>query len=96
MAVGRRICHPVDTRQRVILELATFDFVTNQPVVVASFSSADPLRHHHPAAITVWGVLAATGSTMTIAPAIAASGILLLGALLAAGAIALRRRNADA
>lgn len=46
--------------------------------------------------LTVWGVLAATGSTMSIAPAVAASGILLLGAILAAGTMVLRRRSADA
>jgi hypothetical protein len=46
-------------------------------------------------AITVWGVLAATGATMSIAPAVAASGILLAGAILAAGAMVLRRRNAE-
>jgi hypothetical protein len=46
--------------------------------------------------LTVWGVLAATGSTMTIAPAVAASGVLLLGAMLAAGTMVLRRRSADA
>jgi hypothetical protein len=40
-------------------------------------------------------VLANTGSTMSIAPAIAASGVLLLGAILAAGTMVLRRRSAD-
>ena len=78
-----------------ILDLATFDFATNQPVVVDSFSSADPYEITYPASITVWGVLAATGSSVSMAPAIAASGILLLGALLAAGTMALRRRSAD-
>ena len=79
------------------VSLATFDFATGQPVVVDAFSSADPLAIEQPEAITVWGALAATGSTAAgAAPAIAASGILLLGALLAAGAMAMRRRNADA
>lgn len=80
-----------------ILSLATFDFTSGQPVVVDLFSSADPYEITQPEAITVWGALAATGSTVSsTAPAIAASGILLLGALLAAGAMAMRRRNADA
>jgi hypothetical protein len=48
-------------------------------------------------ALTVWGVLAATGSTVSLAaPAVAASGILLLGALMAAGTMVLRRRKVDA
>lgn len=79
------------------LSLATFDFAAGQPVVVDLFSSADPNEITQPEAITVWGALAATGSTVSgTAPAIAASGILLLGALLAAGAMAMRRRNAVA
>jgi hypothetical protein len=78
------------------LQLATFDFATDQPVVVDRFSSADPYEIDESESITVWGVLAATGSSVDVAPAIAASGILLLGALLAAGTMVLRRRNADA
>jgi hypothetical protein len=77
------------------LDLATFDFATNEVVVVAPFSSADPYEIDYPASITVWGVLAATGATVPIAPAVAAAGILLLGALLAAGTLVLRRRSAD-
>jgi hypothetical protein len=48
--------------------------------------------------ITVWGppALAATGATVSpLAPAVAAAGILLLGSLLAAGTLVLRRRTAD-
>ncbi len=79
-----------------VLELATFDFATSQPVAIAPFGSNDPYEISYPSSLTVWGALAATGSSMSIAPAIAASGILLLGALLAAGTMVLRRRNAAA
>lgn len=79
-----------------VLELATFDFATNQAIVIAPFGSNDPYEVDYPAALTVWGALAATGTTVSIAPALAASGVLLLGALLAAGTMVLRRRNADA
>jgi hypothetical protein len=77
------------------LELATFDFAAHEVVPVDFFSSEDPYEIDFPGALTVWGVLANTGSTMLIAPAIAASGVLLLGAILAAGTMVLRRRSAD-
>ena len=76
--------------------LATYNFITGQPVLVNSFSSELPYQIALPESITIWGALAATGSTISVAPAVAASGILLLGALLAAGTMVLRRRNADA
>ena len=76
--------------------LATFNFATAQPDEVAPFGSNDPYEVQWPQSITIWGVLAATGSTGSLVPALAASGILLLGALLAAGTMVLRRRSADA
>ena len=76
--------------------LATFDFDAVEVVPVDNFASEDPYEITAPTALTVWGVLAATGSSVSLAPAIAASGILLLGALLAAGTMVLRRRSADA
>jgi hypothetical protein len=78
------------------MSLATFDFEAEQPVVVDVFSSDDPYFIEQPEALTVWGVLAATGSAASpIAPAIAAAGVLLLGAILAAGTMVLRRRSAE-
>jgi hypothetical protein len=78
------------------MELATFDFTTDQPLPIAPFGSNDPSEITFPMSITIWGVLAATGSTLSLAPAVAASGVLLLGAILAAGTMVVRRRNADA
>jgi hypothetical protein len=78
------------------LELATFDFTSNQPVSIDNFSSADPYEIESPQNITVWGALAATGSTMSPVAPVIASGILLLGALMAAGTMVLRRRSAGA
>ena len=78
------------------MTLATFDFDNVTVVPVSNYASEDPYEINRPEGITVWGVLAATGSTVTAAPAIAASGILLLGALLAAGTMVLRRRSVDA
>ncbi len=78
-----------------LLSLATFDFAANAAVIVDEFATEEPNEIENPEAITVWGVLAATGSTMSIAPAIAASGILLLGALMAAGTMVLRRRSSE-
>jgi hypothetical protein len=71
--------------------LATFDPATGTFPFTAAW--ADQEQFTSP--ITVWGALAATGSSVSVAPAIAASGILLLGAILAAGTMVLRRRNAD-
>jgi hypothetical protein len=78
-----------------IYQLATFDFAALEVVPVDNFASEDPYAIAAPTALTVWGVLAATGSAMSIAPAVAASGVLLLGAILAAGTMMLRRRSAD-
>jgi hypothetical protein len=75
--------------------LATYDFTDDEVDVIQPFGSEDPYFIGNPQSITIWGALAATGSTMSIAPAIAASGILLLGALMAAGTMVLRRRSAD-
>jgi hypothetical protein len=71
--------------------LATLDPATGAFPFTAAWASQEVFV----SPITVWGVLAATGSTMSIAPAIAASGVLLLGAILAAGTMVLRRRSAD-
>ncbi len=78
------------------VELATFDFDAFAIVPVDYFSSEDPYEIDLPGALTVWGVLASTGSSVSLAPAVAASGVLLLGAILAAGTMVLRRRSADA
>ncbi len=76
--------------------LSLFDLTTHADNLVSTYTTDDLHSVDIVEAITVWGVLAATGSTMSIAPAIAASGILLLGALMAAGTMVIRRRNADA
>jgi hypothetical protein len=72
--------------------LATLDPATGTLPFTAAW--ADQAEFISP--ITVWGALAATGSSVSATPAIAASAILLLGAILAAGTMVLRRRNADA
>lgn len=73
--------------------LSTWDFDINTDVLVDTYSTVDPYDVDIVEAITVWGVLANTGATVTPAPVVAASGVLLVGALLAAGAMVLRRRQ---
>lgn len=78
--------------------LATYDFTELEIVPVDNFASEEPYEIDDPNALTVWGLpaLAATGSVGPVAPAAAAGAVLLLGAILAAGTLVLRRRQADA
>ena len=77
--------------------LSTWDIAASADTLISTYTTTDPYDVDVVEAITVWGVLAATGSTASpVAPAIAASLILLGGAILAAGTMVLRRRNAEA
>lgn len=73
--------------------LATLDLVTGNFTFDAVWS--DPAARVD--ALTVWGkeVLAETGVTQNPAVAVGATAILLFGALMAAGAMAMRRRSAE-
>ena len=87
---------PEAPAERVIEEgeegLALLNLDTGEFDFNAAYSDPEAVIN----SLTVWGVLAATGSSFNPAPAVAASGVLLLGAFLAAGTMVLRRRNADA
>ena len=77
--------------------LSTWDIAAAEDTLISTYTTTEPYDVDVVEAITIWGVLAATGSTASpVAPAIAASLILLAGAILAAGTMVLRRRNADA
>jgi hypothetical protein len=77
--------------------LATWDIAAAEDTLIATYTTTEPYDVDTVEAITIWGVLAATGSTASpVAPAIVASLILLAGAILAAGTMVLRRRNAEA
>jgi hypothetical protein len=76
--------------------LATVDLATAAFPFAEYYTWADDeVIYQDFTSITVWGALANTGASITpAASALAAAGILLLGAMLAAGSLMLRRRDA--
>lgn len=71
--------------------LATLDLGTGEFPFNARWSDADATID----ALTVWGALAATGAVQNPATALGAGALVLFGAIMAAGTMAIRRRSVE-